>query len=97
MGLKRIGNGTYYYKSVREGGRVRSEYRGRGPFAELYALLGEQSRLRRAAERQVRQAVEEQEHEIVEWFDDVEAVARLALTAAGYRRHHRGEWRKHRG
>ena len=97
MALKHIGNGTYYYKSVREGCRVKSDYRGRGLIAELNALLGEQARLRRAAEREERQAVAEQEREIFAWFDDVEAVTQLAMTAAGYRRHNRGEWRKRRG
>lgn len=44
MGWEQRGNGEYYYRKARRGGRVVSEYVGRGDFASLAALLDEERR-----------------------------------------------------
>ena len=92
--------GRYYTRSVREGGRVRREYIGTGATAALIAAHDERARearmLIRAAERTERDGVERAAAEFTEFDTLIESVARLALIAAGYQRHHRGEWRKRR-
>ena len=101
MGLERRGGGSYYYRKVRRDGRVVSEYLGGGLPACLeewgVAAGRERSRARREAWEARRARLDEREAEAVALFDAVEAVAREALEAAGYRRHKRGEWRKRRG
>jgi hypothetical protein len=92
--------GRYYYRSVREGGRVRTEYVGTGPEAEAAELIDRFETLdrERAAEvwRERRRAAEAEDLAAVLAFDRVEVVARLALESAGFRRHKRGEWRRSR-
>ena len=39
MGLERRGGGSYYYRKVRRGDRVVSEYVGGGPSAPLMARM----------------------------------------------------------
>jgi hypothetical protein len=100
MGMVERGGRPYYYRSVRRGGRVTSEYRGSGQLAELAASLDVVERERKEAERQAgraeREADEREEAAIAEWFDRIEALTRVAIEAAGYRQHKRGEWRKRR-
>jgi len=51
MGWETRGNGSYYYRKVRDGGRVRSEYVGAGMLAEALAGLDEIDRHSAAAGR----------------------------------------------
>src|SRR5262245_35932711 len=99
MGWKRIGNHAYLYRSRREGGRVISEYLGRGADAALIARLDDIERQkredRRIDERAAREAAGREERAIREWFEAVEVVATAALLAAGYHKHH-GQWRRKR-
>lgn len=93
--------GRYYTRSRREGGRIVREYIGTGYVAELAAQLDELDRERREWER-IEQRIARSEAEIQEapikaLHDDVELLARGALLAAGYHRHHGGEWRRKRG
>jgi hypothetical protein len=101
MGFERRGGGSYYYRKVRRDGRVVSEYVGSGPLAWVKAWRVAFERVRRDARRaswEVRRArMDADEAEAVALFDEVEAVAREVLEAAGYHRHKRGEWRKRRG
>jgi hypothetical protein len=89
----------YFYKSEREGGRVKSTYFGAGESGALMAEWIEVERLERAAEReQLREEREEsdaEERAISDWFDDVQAVADAALLAAGFHKH-KGQWRRRR-
>src|SRR5690242_2825729 len=100
MAWKQINGRRYYYRSIREGGRVRSEYVGSGEVAELTAQVDEINRGDRLADREARKEerkqADEQERYIAEWFDQVEDLASAAMQAAGFHRHHRGEWRRRR-
>lgn len=102
MPWKRRGDTVYYYRSVRVGDRVRSEYKGSGEIGELYEEILEHERTSRRALRDA--DLHDVEHFQVEQrrlgFDGycrrVEDLARAALAAAGYHRHKRSEWRKRR-
>src|SRR4051794_1834006 len=95
----RARGGRYYYRKRRVGGRVVSEHvcRRVAPFA---AIIDEDDRQLRAARRRVvldeLEAIDGDAAESREWYDLVEAVARVAIEAAGYHRHDRGRWRKRR-
>ena len=67
MGWKTINGRSYYYRSRREGGRVRTEYIGPAGQAELFALLDAEDRERREAERERERA----EREAVERLRDL--------------------------
>ena len=90
----------YYYTATRAGGRVVKRYLGAGEFAEALAALdgmdAQRRRVEREAERSARVVAIEQDRAAVEAFEAIETLARVALLSAGYRRHHRGEWRKQR-
>src|SRR5262245_8130442 len=101
MGWKTINGRQYYYRSRREGGRVTTEYCGCGYPAGLFAQLDEIDRRDRLLQQLDAKAERDEWRQIDEALDDLVAAARRAaseaLTAAGYHRHHRGEWRKRRG
>jgi hypothetical protein len=93
--------GRYYTRSRRENGRVVREYIGGGRVGELVAQLDELERDKRETERQcariAQEKVEAVDAPLAELDELADLVARAALAAAGYRQHHRGEWRKARG
>ncbi len=99
MPWKKRGDKSYFYRSVREGGRVRSVY-ARGELGECFArlvglraLLGHADRAKRAAglaELEARAAA------IAAACGRAEAMAQLALQRAGYHRPQRGRWRRRR-
>ncbi len=97
MGWER---GRYYTRSRREGGRVVREYVGAGPAAALIARFDEMERDRREGERIAarleREMMDALDAPLVALDDLANLVACAALLAAGYRQHHRGEWRKRR-
>jgi predicted nucleic acid-binding protein len=101
MAWKTVNGRRYYYRSKREGGRVVTEYVGTGEVARLLSQLDTIDRDEREAERQAERAERErfdaEDRAVAVWCKDVEAVARVALGAAGYHRHKRGEWRQRRG
>ena len=100
MGWETRGERSYFYKKVRRGGRVLSEYIGTGPLAEFMASKTIEKRFRRVtegeAEQAQREALEAIERPLVEWCNQVEVFTRAVLEAAGYHRHARGRWRKRR-
>lgn len=96
MPWKSIRDMQYYYLQHKIDGRVRSAYIGRGELAELMAARAESARLARAADSQRRRDERDRERELREWFERIESVANAAMVAAGYRKHHRSEWRKRR-
>ena len=102
MGWEKRERGTRYYtRSRRIGDRVLKEYVGTGPLAELAALQDKAQRLRREEEERAwkreREDLERLDGTAGELCELAELLTRAALLAAGYRQHHRGEWRKPRG
>jgi hypothetical protein len=101
MGLVYRNGRPYLCRSVRRVGRVTSEYLASGADALLIAALeaderdGRQCDLERV--RSERKELDDLERALDEMAEHARALARDALTAAGYHQHHRGEWRKRRG
>jgi hypothetical protein len=99
MAWKRINGRLYYYKSVREGGRVRSRYFGGGESGSLMATIAAIDRSERQEEREAfraeKEAADAEEAAIAEWFDRVSAVAVTAMLGAGFHKH-KGQWRRKR-
>jgi hypothetical protein len=97
MGLER---GRYYTRSRKVKGRVVREYVGSGPVAELAAELDALDRAQREEAREARRAIDAElaaiDGPLTELNTLAEGLATAALLAAGYRRHHRGQWRKTR-
>jgi hypothetical protein len=92
--------GRYYTRSKKVNGRVVREYIGTGVAADLIARLD-------AIDRQKREdAAADRRHHLsklatlegaVRAADrTVDLTVRAVLLAVGYRRHHRGDWRKRR-
>ena len=96
----RKGHGRYYTRSRRDGRRVVREYVGTGPTAEAIAQLDALDRERRAEERAAwareRTHIDGLTAPVLALDALAEALARVALVAAGFHRHHRGAWRKRR-
>jgi hypothetical protein len=99
MGWKTIKGRRNYYKSERDGGRVKTTYFGAGESGLLISLLELEDRAEREAEREKRRAEKEEfeteESAVAEWFDDVQAVADATMITAGYHKH-KGKWRRKR-
>ena len=99
---RRAGSSRRYYTRTRRVGRqfVR-EYVGTGPAAEHAAEADAQDRAQRATLRAAIAAehlrLAEADALLDELDSGVEALARGALVLSGYRRHHRGEWRRVHG
>ena len=96
----RRGRGRYYTRSKRVAGRVVREYVGGGVAGDVAAELDALERAARAAAaaawRAELERLEELDGAVAAFDGAVEALARAALLAAGYRQHHRGEWRRRR-
>jgi hypothetical protein len=96
---KRERGGRYYYRSFRDGERVRKEYVGAG---ELARITAEGDTIRRTIEQGEREwqraeveRLEELTAPLVELDEATETLARAALVASGHHRH-KGEWRRER-
>ncbi len=99
MGWETRGNGRYYYRKVRDGGRVRSEYVGAGLVAEalagLDALGRDSAAVDRAAWAATVQAERVNDEAIAAAVNMAEALTAAVLIAAGYHTHRR-QWRRQR-
>jgi hypothetical protein len=97
MGWDAKASGLYYYHSVKEGGRVRKVYIGRGEQAEKLAHQIEQRRQERQAcnqalhQEQDRLAVAEQHFR--ELCDLAALLVQAVLLTANYYQH-KGQWRR---
>jgi hypothetical protein len=98
------GESRYYYRSIREGGRVRRIYVGTGPVAEAAAEFDTLDRAIRESTREHSRATRSDERQRLDAalgpLDRLDALAgalaALALVEAGYHRPHRGAWRRRR-
>lgn len=92
--------GRYYTRSRKVNGQVVREYVGGGVVGEIAALEDVQARREREEQaeldREERERVEVLTEPIERLCEEAETLARVALLAAGYRRHDRGEWRRKR-
>jgi hypothetical protein len=90
---------SYYYRKVREGGRVRSKYVGSGIVAQICAGDDNAKRRDRAAQRAADRAARHTEAQIDRQLADMESalatMTHAALFAAGFHQHN-GQWRKKR-
>ena len=100
MGLEKRNGHVYYYKSRRDGEKVRKVYVGAGDFAHVAAELDEAKRRQREEEaaywREERERLEALDSLMEELCEAAEVLAKAALLAADYHQHKRGEWRKRR-
>jgi hypothetical protein len=89
----------YYYRKLRVGGRVRSEYMGTGLLAQMSAEADNDKRRERAAtraaDRATRQAEAEMDMQLADAESALAAMTHATLFAAGFHEH-RGQWRKRR-
>lgn len=100
MGWKTIKGRQYYYRSQRQGGRVVSQYLGRGESAAFFAELDAGDCRERVKDRLRARLDREEERELEDALDrlvtEVLADATACLQARGYHRHNRGAWRRRR-
>ena len=93
-------NKRYYYRYRRIGKRVVKVYMGRGEQALAASREDDERRLGLAARRyaaDVEKVLAEPARELMADLDGKVRIAiQTALTAAGYRQHARGKWRKMR-
>ena len=99
MGWETRGNGRYYYRKVRDGGRVRSEYLGAGVVAEMLADIDDDARHDAKRQRRAWLAAVEAERRTGATLAQVDRIVSTmtaaALIAAGYHTHRR-QWRRQR-
>lgn len=92
--------GRYFYRSRRVGGRVVSEYLGCGAIGQAAARRDEERRAQALAAREGDRIAQEEARALEAALHDLarvsDALLAETLTAAGYHRHHRGEWRLRR-
>jgi hypothetical protein len=89
--------GRYYTRSRKVNGRVVRQYVGTGEAAEQAARLDAITRQEREARRAARAELAALDAALDDLAEQTDLLTRAVLAAAGYRRHHRGEWRKKRG
>ena len=99
MAWERRGGQAYYYRSVRDGSRVKQEYLGAGEVAEALAQADETIRrvreLERARGRAEAERLEDLADPVLRLDEAAEVLLRAELVAAGFHRH-KGVWRRGR-
>lgn len=100
MGWEKRGQSIYYYRKVRRGPRVVTQYVGKGEAAELAARLAEENKRKRKNEQMARRMAKQElrarilaaENAAVEFEKLAQAITRAQLYALGYHLH-KGQWR----
>lgn len=99
MGWERRGNGLYYYRKERSGGRVVSRYAGSGEVGQAIAQLQESDTAMWQALREQEQRERETERQLEQQGRELESLCRALVAAhlltAGYHTH-KGQWRARR-
>jgi hypothetical protein len=99
MGLEKRNGHVYYYKSRRDGKKVRKVYVGAGDFAHVAAELDEAERLRREEEAAYWEAERERLERSAVFLQGLEeateVLVRAHLLASGCHKH-KGQWRRKR-
>ena len=97
MGWEERRGRLYYYRSIREGKRVRKEYVGGGTLGQLLAQLDELERLQREEEevswREERERLERSAGFLQELEEAAQILIRAELLVAGFHKR-KGEWRR---
>jgi hypothetical protein len=97
MGWEERRGHLYYYRSLREGKRVRKEYAGGGGLGRLAAQIDELERQQREGEttywREKRKRFEQSAAFVGELEEAAQILSQAHLIAAGFRKR-RGEWRR---
>ena len=97
----RNGEGRYYTRSRRVNGRVVREYVGIDLIGELAAAEDTNRQTEQEEQRQAWNARKDDFEHIAALVDHCTERATSLTTAvlvhAGFHRHHRGQWRRHRG
>lgn len=101
MGWEWRGRNRYYYQRSKNGSLVKNTYVGKGAKAEQAAQQYDVMRAMRQDRRKVLNEKLKSYGVVASLLSDfskeTEALTKSALNAAGYQRHHRGEWRRRRG
>ena len=99
MTLERRDGRLYYYRSVRDGERVRKVYVGAGEFARICSETDILRRTGRRAQREQERAELERLEGLVAPVEEVSEAAKVLVIAhlvdGGYRKR-KGEWRRAR-
>lgn len=101
MAWEQRGSQSYYYRSVRSGTKVMKEYAGgglTGALAEEFDQEQREKRMHERARREKERATWKALERCATALDDIaELLMTATITANGYHRHDRGEWRRRRG
>jgi hypothetical protein len=101
VGWESRGNRFYYYRSRKVGGRVVKEYCGGGFAGQLAADADQRERAeasqRDTVARRLDGEVATVDVDVARLSKFVDALTADVLHAAGFYRHHRGEWRRRSG
>jgi hypothetical protein len=99
VALERKDGNLYYYRSVRDGEKVRKVYVGAGEFARIFAEGDILLRTSRKAQREREKAELERLKDLVAPLEEVSEATKVLVTAhlvdGGYRKR-KGEWRRAR-
>ena len=99
MTLERRDGQLYYYRSVRDGEKVRKLYVGAGEFARICSETDILQRTSRRAQRERERTELERLEGLVALVEEVSEVAKVLVTAHlvdGGHRKRKGEWRRAR-
>ena len=100
MGWEERRGRLYYYRSVREGKRVRKEYVGGEALGQLVAQIDELERLQRKEEevfcKEERERLQRSAAFLQELEEAAEVLTRAYLLASGCHQY-KSQWRKQRG
>ena len=94
MAWKRRGNRLYYYRIVRERGKVRAIYVGTGPEAEALHAEAERQRIERCTQQRHREALTTHTASPQQLNTSSSLLTDAAFLLAGFWQHAHGDWRQ---